>query len=175
MARMSVFVRSLGSRSPVCCRQNEYERQVAQIKAQCKTLESQLARVDSEAAGTFGKPVARFICADASAQMLYEPGRPLARTRFGTVSVQFALHYMFQSRQRVHTFFNNVSKTLVNCGRVIGTTPDADVLVKRVRNTAPGPDGSVTFGNRFYSISFPQESVDKIMRAHSVEDTYGIA
>ncbi|KAI8047044.1 guanine-N(7)-methyltransferase domain-containing protein [Gilbertella persicaria] len=71
--------------------------------------------------------------------------------RFDTVSMQFCLHYAFENKQKARTMLQNVSERLRSGGYFIGTMPDANWIVKRVRQE---PKGSFGFGNSIYSITF---------------------
>ena len=48
---------------------------------------------------------------------------------FDVVSIQFALHYMWQSRTAAHTFFSDVSTALRVGGELVATTVDTRVIV----------------------------------------------
>lgn len=71
--------------------------------------------------------------------------------RFDTVSMQFCLHYSFESEQKARTMLQNVTGQLRSGGHFIGTMPDANWIVKRVREQ---PRGVFGFGNSIYSITF---------------------
>ena len=53
---------------------------------------------------------------------------------FDLVSCQFALHYSFSSEQRARRALQNVADVLRPGGYFIGTTADADVLVRKLRS-----------------------------------------
>ncbi|KAI7908184.1 guanine-N(7)-methyltransferase domain-containing protein [Cokeromyces recurvatus] len=71
--------------------------------------------------------------------------------QFDTVSMQFCLHYAFETEKKARIMLNNVSSRLRKGGHFIGTIPDANWIVKRVREE---PIGSFGFGNSIYSITF---------------------
>ena len=75
---------------------------------------------------------------------------------FDVVSTQFAIHYMFESEQKLRGYLQNVSKRLTEDGVFIGTTIDSDRLVHKVRE-AGGPK-NLTIGNEFFSIMFGQDT-----------------
>lgn len=54
-------------------------------------------------------------------------------TMFDVVSCQFAIHYAFESEQRVRTLLQNVTDRLKPGGFFIGTTVDSNVLVRKFR------------------------------------------
>ncbi|KAI8333323.1 guanine-N(7)-methyltransferase domain-containing protein [Chlamydoabsidia padenii] len=82
-----------------------------------------------------------------------EPIGPLLKTRkpVDVVSMQFCLHYAFESETKARMMLHNVSRHLRSGGQFIGTMPDANLLVKRVRQEPPDILG---FGNEFYWIEF---------------------
>ncbi|KAI8376602.1 guanine-N(7)-methyltransferase domain-containing protein [Choanephora cucurbitarum] len=71
--------------------------------------------------------------------------------RFDTVSMQFCLHYAFENEHKARIMLQNVSHNLRSGGYFVGTIPDANWIVKRVREE---PKGSYGFGNSIYSITF---------------------
>ena len=85
---------------------------------------------------------------------------------FDLVSCQFALHYHFESEQRLNTFLINVSSKLCDGGYFIGTIIEDNVIVKRLRNRKNIKDNKymnekLTFGNEFYSVKFSQKRFPK--------------
>ena len=103
-----------------------------------------------------------FIVSDASNgdsgsvdQILNEEQSNIRNTEkimFDIVSTQFAIHYMFESEQKLRGYLKNVSKRLVDDGVFIGTTIDADRLVHKIREA--GSAKNLTIGNEFFSIMF---------------------
>lgn len=71
--------------------------------------------------------------------------------KFDTVSMQFCLHYAFENEKKARIMLQNVSSKLRSGGYFIGTMPDSNWIVKRVRQE---PSGSFGFGNSIYSITF---------------------
>ncbi|KAH7951770.1 hypothetical protein HPB52_012844 [Rhipicephalus sanguineus] len=65
------------------------------------------------------------------------------------VSCQFTFHYSFESLPQAQCMLRNAAECLVPGGYFIGTTPDANDLVRRVRE-APG----LKFGNDVFYIEF---------------------
>lgn len=68
---------------------------------------------------------------------------------FDVVSCQFALHYAFATEARARRAIANVAALLRPGGVFVGTTADADALVRKLR-AARG----ARFGNDVYSVSF---------------------
>ena len=77
---------------------------------------------------------------------------------FDLVSTQFAIHYMFESEQKLRAYLRNVTDRLEPGGYFIGTTIDSDELVYRVR-TSGSPDNSI--GNDFMRVVLPQDHFSK--------------
>ncbi|KAK4530776.1 hypothetical protein CCYA_CCYA05G1633 [Cyanidiococcus yangmingshanensis] len=84
---------------------------------------------------------------------------------FDLVSCQFAVHYAFESERRVRQLLHNVTGRLKPGGFFIGTTPDANVLVSKLR-AAPG----MSFGNSIYRVSFDKPRTVDQVNGSAVED-----
>lgn len=52
---------------------------------------------------------------------------------FDMVSTQFSMHYMFKSEEKVRNFLQNVSQRLNKGGFFVCTHPDANVIMKKLR------------------------------------------
>ncbi|XP_059662564.1 mRNA cap guanine-N7 methyltransferase 1 isoform X2 [Cornus florida] len=81
---------------------------------------------------------------------------------FDICSCQFAMHYSWSTEARARRALANVSALLRPGGIFIGTMPDANVIVKKLRE-AEGLD----FGNSIYHISFDEEFSDKKFKSSS--------
>ena len=75
---------------------------------------------------------------------------------FDVVSCQFAFHYAFDAEDRARNSLKNIAALLRPGGAFIATVPDANVLVRKLRNA----DG-LKFGNRIYSVEFDEKHADK--------------
>ncbi|ERN05155.1 mRNA cap guanine-N7 methyltransferase 1 isoform X1 [Amborella trichopoda] len=75
---------------------------------------------------------------------------------FDICSCQFALHYSWQTEARARRALENVASLLRPGGIFIGTMPDANVLIQKLRNVE-----GLTFGNSVYSISFNEAHSQK--------------
>ncbi|XP_024361760.1 mRNA cap guanine-N(7) methyltransferase 1 isoform X3 [Physcomitrium patens] len=69
---------------------------------------------------------------------------------------EFAMHYSWDTEERARRAFRNVSAILQPGGCFIGTMPDADVLVRKLRD-AP----ELEFGNRVYRVRFDEKYSEK--------------
>lgn len=86
---------------------------------------------------------ATFVVADVASVRLKSQ---LPRDPFDLVSCQFALHYLFGSAAKALRMLRNVSEALRPGGIFIGTLPDAEHLVTRMKNH------SGAFGNDIYRV-----------------------
>ncbi|KAJ8902624.1 hypothetical protein NDN08_005944 [Rhodosorus marinus] len=68
---------------------------------------------------------------------------------FDVVSSQFAIHYAFENEKRVRRLLENVSSRLKPGGFFIGTTPDANVLIRKLRAVE-----GLEFGNSIFNMAF---------------------
>ncbi|CAD6246890.1 unnamed protein product [Miscanthus lutarioriparius] len=75
---------------------------------------------------------------------------------FDICSCQFALHYSWSTEARARQALANVSALLRPGGIFIGTMPDANVIIKRLRESE-----GLEFGNSVYWISFGEEYAEK--------------
>ena len=120
-----------------------------------------------------------FCVADVGESVIHK--RIDKRVAYDLVSCQFSMHYLFETEQKLRTFFENASARLVPGGYFIGSIPDANALVAKLRharseewnriherqndfedkkdeeekNSSKG--NGYRFGNRFYSVQFMQD------------------
>lgn len=90
-----------------------------------------------------------FDCFSGPISNVITPGR--LRTPFDVVSMQFCMHYAFESEQKVRMMLYNVSHHLRPGGIFLGTIPNSDLLLSKLNSL---PDDELTFGNSVYSIRF---------------------
>ncbi|XP_071736643.1 mRNA cap guanine-N(7) methyltransferase 1-like [Rutidosis leptorrhynchoides] len=81
---------------------------------------------------------------------------------FDLCSCQFAMHYSWSTEARARRALANVSSLLRPGGIFIGTMPDANVIVKKLR----AADGLV-FGNSVYWIQFDDDFSEKKFKSSS--------
>ncbi|CAL5405716.1 unnamed protein product [Camellia sinensis] len=97
---------------------------------------------------------ARLICGDCYEVRLdkvLEEDAP-----FDVCSSQFALHYSWSTEARARRALANVSALLRPGGICIGTMPDANVIIKKLREAK-----GLVFGNSVYWIRFDEEFSEK--------------
>lgn len=72
------------------------------------------------------------------------------------VSMQFSMHYAFETEDKVNGMLMNVSKSLRPGGRFIGTIPSSDFIRDKIMNRHfIDPEGK-KFGNDLYSVAFKE-------------------
>ncbi|KAF5365635.1 hypothetical protein D9758_003128 [Tetrapyrgos nigripes] len=72
---------------------------------------------------------------------------------FDAVSMQFCMHYAFESESKARCMLDNVSRWLRDGGIFIGTIPNAEQLLEHLNDISPdNPD--LSFGNQVYKIRF---------------------
>ncbi|KAK9092179.1 hypothetical protein Syun_027090 [Stephania yunnanensis] len=97
---------------------------------------------------------ARLICGDCFEVQLdrvLEDDAP-----FDICSCQFAMHYSWSTEARARRALANVSALLRPGGTFIGTMPDANVIIRKLREAE-----GLVFGNSVYWIRFDEEHADK--------------
>ncbi|KIM48844.1 hypothetical protein M413DRAFT_87992 [Hebeloma cylindrosporum] len=72
---------------------------------------------------------------------------------FDVVSMQFCMHYAFETLQKARCMLDNVSRYLRPGGVFIGTIPNADLLMENLDNIPPNAE-ELSFGNSVYRITF---------------------
>lgn len=85
---------------------------------------------------------------------------------FDLVSCQFALHYAFQSEERIRGLLYNVTRKLKTGGEFVCTIPDSRVLCHLAAD-------SKSFGNSIYSVTFDDSIVDVTTAISSNNTPYG--
>ncbi|GAB2258786.1 hypothetical protein Droror1_Dr00014946 [Drosera rotundifolia] len=75
---------------------------------------------------------------------------------FDVCSCQFAMHYSWSTEARAWRALENVSKLLRPGGIFIGTMPDANVIIKKLREAE-----GLAFGNSVYWVRFDDEFAEK--------------
>jgi mRNA (guanine-N7-)-methyltransferase len=63
-----------------------------------------------------------------------------------------AMHYLCESEEKIRLFFQKISERLAPGGYFIGTCPDSNVLVSKLRQTVKKKDNTYNFGNDYYSV-----------------------
>jgi mRNA (guanine-N7-)-methyltransferase len=100
----------------------------------------------------YGRPPfpAKFICSDGCNPNLAQAISEL-NVQFDLVSCQFSLHYSFETEARARHYIGNLSKCLKPGGYFVGTIPNANWIVKKLRSVE-----GLSFGNDVYEIKFEQ-------------------
>ncbi|KAE8216699.1 hypothetical protein CF327_g127 [Tilletia walkeri] len=74
--------------------------------------------------------------------------------KFDNVTLQFCMHYGWDSVSKARCLLENVGRYLKPGGFFVGTIPDADNLMNRL-GALKGDE--LTFGNRYYHVTFEQK------------------
>jgi mRNA (guanine-N7-)-methyltransferase len=127
-----------------------------------QAVEDAAARFNEACGGGGGGGVAaKVVRADLGAVDLAGAGVLAPGEQFDAISIQFALHYLFQSEARALNFFSNIAGRLAPGGVFLGTIPDAAVLIRRLRDVQAAPAGAgpaggapTGWGNSLYSVQF---------------------
>lgn len=101
---------------------------------------------------------AEFIHADSTRDRLRDRYRE-PKVPIDMVSIQFSFHYCFESLAQAERMIQNAAENLVPGGYLIGTTPDADDIIQRVRAT-----GTNKYENDICSITFKPGVIDSESR-----------
>ena len=72
------------------------------------------------------------------------------------VSIQFSLHYAFETEEKIKCLINNVSKSLKVGGKFIGTMPSSEFIKDKIMQ---GLDDNNEFGNDLYRVKFKDTSI----------------
>lgn len=130
---------------------------------QCRTRYQETRRREQHA--RHPQPIfsAEFIVADFTrvrvrAQLSSVAGSPRLAD---LVSVQFALHYGFESVSQAERMLDNIAECLRPGGYFIATLPDAAVIMRRLRRQSR--DGR-SFGNSLYQVAFDGGDGDSMTR-----------
>ncbi|KAF9227991.1 hypothetical protein BS17DRAFT_747026 [Gyrodon lividus] len=97
---------------------------------------------------------AAFAAIDCYAEPLSKafPPERLAQP-FDVVSMQFCMHYAFETSQKARCMLRNASQYLRKGGVFLGTIPNADQLIERL-DALPPSAADLSFGNSVYRIRF---------------------
>lgn len=111
--------------------------------------------------------------------------------KFDVISIQFAIHYMMQTKQRAQRFFETVSQLLEIGGNLIATTIDARVVIAHLmnlgldlhfdesRNSTMDQEAIIEVGGGACRIQFEPKVVKRIFQSQAdsstcVDDLFGL-
>lgn len=89
-----------------------------------------------------------------------------SRFPLDVVTMQFCLHYAFESEAKARMTIENVARSLKPGGQFIGTIPNSEFIASKIRHLPPG---SKSFGNSIYSVTFE----DTPPKSGEFENPYG--
>ncbi|TFK72515.1 guanine-N(7)-methyltransferase [Pluteus cervinus] len=97
---------------------------------------------------------AQFAVLDCYSEPLTQAFHPTKLEQpFDAVSMQFCMHYAFESIQKTRRMLENVSRYLRSGGVFIGTIPNAEQLLENLDAIEPDAE-DLSFGNKVYKIRF---------------------
>ncbi|KAI0373343.1 hypothetical protein BV20DRAFT_1050237 [Pilatotrama ljubarskyi] len=100
--------------------------------------------------------VADFFALDCYSHVLSDVLPPtLLATPFDVVSMQFCMHYAFESEVKARTMLKNVSTWLRPGGIFVGTIPNARLLMEQLDALPPDAE-DLSWGNSVYKIRFEE-------------------
>ncbi|QSL66260.1 hypothetical protein MERGE_000636 [Pneumocystis wakefieldiae] len=76
---------------------------------------------------------------------------PPDERKFDVVSMQFCMHYAFETEEKCHQMLSNVSKSLLRGGKFIGTIPNSDFIIEKIKKLK---NGEKNWGNSIYRVQF---------------------
>ncbi|KAG5645002.1 hypothetical protein DXG03_007279 [Asterophora parasitica] len=85
----------------------------------------------------------------------YESDTRLSGDPFDVVSMQFCMHYAFETEQKTRCMLENASRYLRRGGVFIGTVPNAEILLEHLDELPPDAT-DLSFGNSVYKIRFEE-------------------
>ncbi|KAK7015033.1 mRNA cap guanine-N7 methyltransferase [Favolaschia claudopus] len=109
------------------------------------------ARWQQMRAPTFDASFAALDCYTEPLSKAFSPAK--LGTPFDVVSMQFCMHYAFESIQKARCMLENVSRWLRPGGTFLGTIPNAEQLLQNLDSLPPDAT-DLTFGNDVYKIRF---------------------
>ncbi|GAA5845661.1 hypothetical protein JCM9279_006063 [Rhodotorula babjevae] len=99
---------------------------------------------------------ARFFTLDCFENPIEEVLPPHTVQRpFDIVSMQFCMHYAFETEHKVRMMLQNVARYLKPGGVFVGTIPDSKNLFEHLSDP-PDPASPLVFGNAVYSVKFDE-------------------
>ncbi|KAJ7063123.1 mRNA capping enzyme-domain-containing protein [Mycena amicta] len=115
------------------------------------SIEQARSRHKTSRNATFEATFAALDCYSEPLSKAFPPAK--LATPFDVVSMQFCMHYAFESIQKARCMLENVSKWLRTGGVFIGTIPNAEQLLRNLKEL-PADAEDLSFGNSVYKIRF---------------------
>jgi len=78
----------------------------------------------------------------------------LQREMYDNVTMQFCMHYAFETAQKARMMIENVSRYLRRGGVFVGTIPNSALLLAKLDEVPEGEE--LRYGNSCYAISFKE-------------------
>lgn len=97
-------------------------------------------RADFFAYDCFGLPLSRLLTPD--------------QRSYDVVTMQFCLHYAFESEEKARQMLSNVANSLSRGGKFIGTIPSSDAIISHLETLSKGEK---SWGNEIYRVEFEKD------------------
>ncbi|GJJ67892.1 mRNA (guanine-N7-)-methyltransferase [Entomortierella parvispora] len=111
-------------------------KSIEQAKERYRTMRNPPFEAHFHAMDCYSEPISKVVPSDVV---------------FDMVSMQFCLHYSFETETKARMMLHNVTSQLKSGGVFIGTIPDAYWIVKKLKSES---DDQLQIGNSIYSIRF---------------------
>ncbi|KAL1755332.1 mRNA capping enzyme-domain-containing protein [Schizophyllum commune] len=106
------------------------------------------------------RPEALFLALDCFTEPIGRALPPdVLRTPFDVVSMQFCMHYAFETEAKARCMLDNVSRYLRQGGIFIGTIPNADFLLSHL-DDVDEDEHDLSWGNSVYNVKFDERTHD---------------
>ncbi|KAG5639614.1 hypothetical protein H0H81_010816 [Sphagnurus paluster] len=128
---------------------------VDQARSRWQTLRGPRFAATFAALDCYTQPLTRAFPPDVLGTDEYDGGAGLTGDPFDVVSMQFCMHYAFETEEKTRCMLENVSRYLRKGGVFIGTVPNAELLLQQL-DELPQDAEELSFGNSVYQIRFEQ-------------------
>jgi len=118
-----------------------------------KSIEQAEDRWQTMRGARFDATFAALDCYTESLSKAFPPAKLVQP--FDVVSMQFCMHYAFETVQKARIMLENASRWLRPGGIFVGTIPNADQLLERL-DALPKDAEDLSFGNSVYKIRFDE-------------------
>lgn len=116
------------------------EHSIEDARSRYRKMNRPRFRADFHAYDCFGLPLNRLL--------------PPDQRNFDVVSMQFCLHYAFESEAKARQMLSNVACSLSRGGKFIGTIPSSDSIISHIEKL---PAGKKDWGNEIYRVEFEND------------------
>lgn len=116
------------------------EVSVQQARGRYQKMRNPRFHADFFAFDCFGEPLTQLL--------------PPDRRMFDIVTMQFCLHYAFETESKARQMLSNVACSLPRGGKFLGTIPSSDSIIQHIEGL---PAGKKEWGNDIYRVEFEKD------------------